>query len=581
MDFAFIQTATSAAQPAAAIDAAALPAASADTKDAFDAALSASLAIVDKASVRDASAEQDVQLQAPWLMVPVFTVPVAEAAAADGQAASSSGDGHEEGGDVDSSIPAIESAAADVVAAPVIDVPLAAIALPSPVTLQHAAAAGDTNTGRSSTTAAQQGRVYAQLAIAAHAAGVDNAPAVESAATMRPAQSAPTPDAAMQPQIATAAAASTPAAEGVVDHASAQLAAAAPGLTTARSSASATPTPMPAVASARSSVNPAAAAKVSAAVTETGQTVPSAPAVVPAGFEGVDIAVEATPADAAKQAAAAQRPARVNAAVAGVQVGPVVPDVNVTPSVTQVASTPAEVTVAIELPVAQSNVPFSVAQKVEASESAAVSARFGISPQLQFNNDATMTGGDQSSQGQGRRSPEFMRFAAALAHVAPPASEDGARIAVPAVTPSAAPAPAVPSAAPVAAAALVPTAETPDAENVGRLVQAMRINARPGAWEATVRLKPEHLGDVTIALRVERNSVSAVVNAEAAGVRQWLESQEQAVRSGMAEHGLQLERFIVQRDGQRRDHESAPEQESRRRQPRRQPQAAERFEIVV
>jgi flagellar hook-length control protein FliK len=111
-------------------------------------------------------------------------------------------------------------------------------------------------------------------------------------------------------------------------------------------------------------------------------------------------------------------------------------------------------------------------------------------------------------------------------------------------------------------------------------VHAIRINSRPGAWEATVRLKPEHLGDVTIALRVERNAVSAVVNAEAAGVRQWLESQEQAVRNGMAEHGLQLERFIVQRDGQRR--EAYPqEQEPRRRQPRQQPQTTERFEIVV
>jgi flagellar hook-length control protein FliK len=123
--------------------------------------------------------------------------------------------------------------------------------------------------------------------------------------------------------------------------------------------------------------------------------------------------------------------------------------------------------------------------------------------------------------------------------------------------------------------------ETPGTENVGRLVQAMRVIARPGAWEATVRLNPEHLGDVSIALRVERNSVSAVVNAEAAGVRQWLESQEQAVRSGMAEHGLNLDRFIVQRDGQRREAEPEQQQESPRRQPRQRQASSQRFEIVV
>jgi flagellar hook-length control protein FliK len=123
--------------------------------------------------------------------------------------------------------------------------------------------------------------------------------------------------------------------------------------------------------------------------------------------------------------------------------------------------------------------------------------------------------------------------------------------------------------------------ETPEAESLGRLVQAMRVISRPGAWEANVRLKPEHLGDVSIAVRVERNTVSAVVNAEASGVRQWLESQEQAVRSGMAEHGLHLERFVVQRDGQRRDAEPQQQPESRRQSPRRQAATTERFEIVV
>jgi flagellar hook-length control protein FliK len=197
--------------------------------------------------------------------------------------------------------------------------------------------------------------------------------------------------------------------------------------------------------------------------------------------------------------------------------------------------------------------------------------------------DAPMTGQDQSN-GQGRPTPEFMRFAAALAQVNPAAGEDaGHAPAAPVAAPQTAASPNVGTPAAAVVTAPAPQGETPGPENVGRLVQAMRVIARPGAWEANVRLNPEHLGDVSIAIRVERNTVSAVVNAEGAGVRQWLESQEDAVRSGMAEHGLQLDRFIVQRDGQRRDAQPQQQEEpqGRRQSARRQGAPTERFEVVV
>ena len=123
-----------------------------------------------------------------------------------------------------------------------------------------------------------------------------------------------------------------------------------------------------------------------------------------------------------------------------------------------------------------------------------------------------------------------------------------------------------------------------DAENVHNLVEAMRITAKAGGWEATVRLKPEHLGEVTIALRVDGKNVSAVVQAESAGVRQWLMSQEEAVRSGLSEHGLQLDRFAVSRDGQRReaeDHQPQPQQQRRRGQQQATTGTEPRFEVVV
>jgi flagellar hook-length control protein FliK len=218
----------------------------------------------------------------------------------------------------------------------------------------------------------------------------------------------------------------------------------------------------------------------------------------------------------------------------------------------------------------------------ESAESAAV-PRTVVAWQAHAGQDAATTGQEQQQHGQNRQSPEFTRFAAALAQVTSAAGDDGGRAAAAVVTPAASTAPAagVPAtAAPAPAAAATTATSTPDAENVGRLVQAMRVISRPGAWEATVRLKPEHFGDVSIAVRVERNTVSAVVNAEAAGVCEWLESQEQAVRNGMAEHGLQLDRYVVQRDGQRREPQQQ-EQETPRHRPRRTAAPTERFEIVV
>jgi flagellar hook-length control protein FliK len=220
-----------------------------------------------------------------------------------------------------------------------------------------------------------------------------------------------------------------------------------------------------------------------------------------------------------------------------------------------------------------------------------------------------MGGGDaRSFENDGRRSPAAQRLAAALSKAGSAISResDGGAAApafsipiqpVATATPAPSAAPAAPAAitvpvqvtpaaaqvAPVVVAAPAPAPASVDAENVHNLVEAMRITAKAGGWEATVRLKPEHLGEVTIALRVDGKSVSAVVQAESAGVRQWLTSQEEAVRSGLSEHGLQLDRFAVSRDGQRREAEQQqPQEQPRRRAPRQADAGSQpRFEVVV
>jgi hypothetical protein len=94
--------------------------------------------------------------------------------------------------------------------------------------------------------------------------------------------------------------------------------------------------------------------------------------------------------------------------------------------------------------------------------------------------------------------------------------------------------------------------------NTQQLVQAMRVIGRGAAWEAVVHIRPEHLGPVTLSVRVEGTSVSATVDADAAAVRQWLEAQRDDVRARLEEHGLELDQFIVRRDG---DEQGGREQE--------------------
>jgi hypothetical protein len=120
------------------------------------------------------------------------------------------------------------------------------------------------------------------------------------------------------------------------------------------------------------------------------------------------------------------------------------------------------------------------------------------------------------------------------------------------------------------------------AENLGRLVQSMRVVVRDGASEATVRLRPEHLGDVSISLRVDGRSVSAVVRAEAASVREWLQTQQDSLRQGLALQGLSLDRLEIEPDGRRNERDGGADEEDRPRRPRsRSVDPDSRFEVLV
>jgi flagellar hook-length control protein FliK len=115
-----------------------------------------------------------------------------------------------------------------------------------------------------------------------------------------------------------------------------------------------------------------------------------------------------------------------------------------------------------------------------------------------------------------------------------------------------------------------------------QIVQSMRMQFRDGIGEAVLKLNPEHLGSVSISLRVENGGLKANVQADLPAVRQWLESQQDTLRSALAEHGLRLDRFDVEPDAQRQQAEDDGRRgQSRKRQPQKREVEQPVFEVVV
>jgi flagellar hook-length control protein FliK len=128
------------------------------------------------------------------------------------------------------------------------------------------------------------------------------------------------------------------------------------------------------------------------------------------------------------------------------------------------------------------------------------------------------------------------------------------------------------SAAPEAAVMTDSGAELP-----ARLVAGLRMLTRAGGGEATIRLRPEHLGEVRIEVRVERGQVAAVIHAERADVRAQIEQHSAALRTAISEQGLRLEQLSVREDA-RRDPQRRRDAEPRGRPPRRA-DPERRFEV--
>jgi len=121
-----------------------------------------------------------------------------------------------------------------------------------------------------------------------------------------------------------------------------------------------------------------------------------------------------------------------------------------------------------------------------------------------------------------------------------------------------------------------------------QVVQSIRMRAVDGGGEAIVRLRPDYLGELVVAVKVENGAVIAALQSDTPAVRKWIESNEASLRQALAEHGLQLDRLTVsdeapqteadERGPQERDQEEAPQPQSRRQ---RKPAPDATFEVVV
>lgn len=133
---------------------------------------------------------------------------------------------------------------------------------------------------------------------------------------------------------------------------------------------------------------------------------------------------------------------------------------------------------------------------------------------------------------------------------------------------------------------------TPSLPNEGAvtasLVRTMHWQYRHGVGSAVVKLDPGYLGEVTVALQVERGVVTATLHAANADVRSWMQANEASLRQGLSDQGLALERLVVADDdaeepsSRHPGREQSPDQEQQQR-PRRAPRRDDAgvFHVVV
>lgn len=113
------------------------------------------------------------------------------------------------------------------------------------------------------------------------------------------------------------------------------------------------------------------------------------------------------------------------------------------------------------------------------------------------------------------------------------------------------------------------TADLPAADTPDRIVQSLRMQFQRGGGDAIVQIRPEHLGPLTVSLRVENGAVQARVTTENPAVAEWLQANQETLRESLKSSGLDLDRLVINRDPDPTDRESPRDLPQPRRDRRR------------
>lgn len=88
-----------------------------------------------------------------------------------------------------------------------------------------------------------------------------------------------------------------------------------------------------------------------------------------------------------------------------------------------------------------------------------------------------------------------------------------------------------------------------DAPDVpSQVVKAIALQWRQGVGEARIQLRPEHLGELSLSLRVEQGAVVATVRAESPAALEMIRARQADLQAALESHGLHLDDLVVTLD---------------------------------
>ncbi len=113
------------------------------------------------------------------------------------------------------------------------------------------------------------------------------------------------------------------------------------------------------------------------------------------------------------------------------------------------------------------------------------------------------------------------------------------------------------------------------------VVRSLKFQWAQGGGEARLQLRPEYLGDLSVSLRVSGASVTAILSAESASVRAWIDTHQSDLRRALEAQGLSLDSLIIDPDGHPQERQESPGRQEHRAPHRRRHPDAGRFEALL